>query len=135
MKLIYPDSQGREHSLELTSSMTVGRSDKADLIVDDERTSRMHFSIHLEDDVFILRDLQSRNGTFLNGSRIDAHPLKPGDQIRAGGVNFLLRGEKARGPNTVINQVREQMEDGQGYRTILREIVSDTKPKNPSSNR
>lgn len=133
MKLVYSDTKGFEHSLDLQESTTVGRSQNADLIVDDEKTSRMHFAIHREDGVFVLHDLQSRNGTYLNGSRVDVEPLKSGDQIRAGGVNFVLQGEDSKGPNTVIHQVQEQMQGGQGYGTILREIVSDTKPKRPLS--
>ena len=99
--------------------------------MDDEKASRMHFAIHLEEDVYVLHDLQSRNGTFLNGKQVEAQALKPGDQVKAGSVQFLIQGENSTGSNTAINLVQEQMEDGKGYGTILREIVSDTKPKKP----
>jgi len=130
MKLIFTDTENNEHSYELSQSITVGRSPEADLVMEDEKASRMHFAIHLENSTFVLHDLQSRNGTFLNESRVEIQPIKPGDQIRAGSVKFLVRGDDgARGPNTAIHQVQEQMDDGQGYGTILREIVKDTKPK------
>lgn len=131
MKLIYCDAEGREQSLNLAGSTTVGRSDEADLVVDSEKTSRLHFAIYLENGEYVLRDLKSRNGTFLNGARVDVHPVKSGDQIRAGGVHFLLRGDEVKGPNTVIHEVEELMQGGKGYGTILRGIVSDTKPKKP----
>jgi pSer/pThr/pTyr-binding forkhead associated (FHA) protein len=131
MKLIYTDPEGREHSLDLHASTTVGRSEESDLVMDDEKASRMHFAIYKEDGTYVLHDLQSRNGTYLNGSRVDVHPLKSGDQIRAGSVHFRFQGDEVPGANTAIHQVQEQMQDGQGYGTILRKIVSDTKPKRP----
>ena len=135
MKLIYTDTEGKDHTLELGASTTIGRSTDADVVMADEKASRMHFAIHEEDGAYILHDLQSRNGTFLNGVSVDVKAVKPGDQIRAGGTQFLLQGEHGAGPNTAINLVHDQMEEaGKGYGTMLREIVSDTKPKPPSRN-
>jgi len=67
------------------SLMVIGRSVHADLTIDDGRASRRHAQIRRMEGEFILEDLESRNGTYLNGTRIDGpQRLKPGDQIEIG---------------------------------------------------
>ena len=53
--------------------------------------SRFHCRIELEGDRYALIDLKSRNGTLLNGARIDRAVLKPNDQIQLGStkVSYL----------------------------------------------
>jgi hypothetical protein len=61
----------------------IGRSDECDLIVSDRQVSRQHARIRQEDDVYILEDLNSKNGTFLNGQEVtSAERLKDGDEIQ-----------------------------------------------------
>jgi len=57
--------------------------------------SRRHFEIEAADGVYLLRDLGSRNGTYLNGAtdRICESVLKAGDLILAGGVTFAFSGD------------------------------------------
>jgi serine/threonine-protein kinase len=57
-----------------TFPFTVGRSNDANLIVDDRRVSRKHFEIHHERASYWLRDLGSTNGTYLNGRQLGAEP-------------------------------------------------------------
>ena len=56
--------------------------------------SRRHFEIKLTDGFYVLRDLESRNGTYVNDEpqRIREHVLKAGDIILAGGVIFVVTG-------------------------------------------
>ena len=69
---------------------TVGRSSKADLYVNDVGISRKHAQlISYGDDVFI-EDLQSANGTFLNGAPVDRRQqLQDGDKITLGSTTIL----------------------------------------------
>lgn len=51
--------------------LTIGRGAEADVIVDNTAISREHTSIQLKDDSYLLTDLGSLNGTFVNGERIE----------------------------------------------------------------
>ncbi len=63
---------------------TLGRKEKNDLVLPDPRVSGYHAEIVLEGDRWILRDLGSTNGTFLDGRRIDEVPLEHGDTFSVG---------------------------------------------------
>lgn len=66
----------------------IGRSDDADITIDNLGVSRHHSEVVLANGFFVLRDLQSENGTFVNARRIRAHTLNDGDEITIG--KFLL---------------------------------------------
>jgi Nif-specific regulatory protein len=68
--------------LENDQSLVVGRASSNEISVADERASRRHAEIIYKDGDWILRDLGSRNGTLIDGSKIDApRVLSPGNQI------------------------------------------------------
>jgi hypothetical protein len=69
---------------------TIGRANDADLCLEDKLISRRHCEIELRDGAVEVRDLGSRNGTCLNGERIQGSAAaRPGDQIKVGS-SFLL---------------------------------------------
>ncbi len=70
--------------------VVVGRSDEADVCLGDAWVSRSHCEIDVVDDSLVVRDLGSRNGTFVNGSRIEVSPLLPGDELMVGGSRFQV---------------------------------------------
>lgn len=77
-------SKGRIIPLHIRS-MLVGRSDRAQLRLDEDGVSRNHAKIVLYDDGRPqLVDLESTNGTFVNGRSVDAIPLSDGDRIQLG---------------------------------------------------
>lgn len=68
-----------------TGSTLIGRSTKADLQLDDDGVSRRHAKLAIGDEgVVNLIDLDSTNGTFLNGARIDLAIVREGDRIQIG---------------------------------------------------
>jgi len=69
-------------------SLSIGRNPKNTLVIQDQRASRFHCVIDRTDRGFKLRDLDSRNGTELNGERVDSQVLSPGDVIRIGQVEM-----------------------------------------------
>ena len=82
---------------EITSgTVTIGRHPTNSVIVRDERSSRFHCLIELKDGRYILRDLESRNGTKLNGQKITEAELHSGDVIRVGStrIRFVNPGEE-----------------------------------------
>lgn len=69
----------------IVGSLIVGRSDVCDIYIDDSKLSRQHFVIENDAGDFYIMDLQSKNGTMLNGIRINSRqPLHSGDKIMAG---------------------------------------------------
>ena len=74
--------------------VTIGRSDASDLrIPSDETLSRLHAVLERLPGGWCVRDLGSRNGTFVNGKRIwGDHALHSNDEIRIGQTEMIFRG-------------------------------------------
>lgn len=69
---------------------TLGRAVGADFIVDAALVSRVHCRLTaLADGTLELRDLDSTNGTFVNGRRIESARLESGDRMRIGRVELI----------------------------------------------
>jgi hypothetical protein len=73
--------------------VTIGQSPENDVPLSFDRTvSRVHCVIEPVASRWCVRDLSSRNGTFVNGERIwGEQPLRSGDEIRVGTVRFVAR--------------------------------------------
>jgi len=77
----------------LSTYTTVGRSNDNALIIDDAYTSSSHAEIVREGDDWLVRDLGSTNGTFVNGRRIHGQTwIRPGDEIGFGNVVVTFDG-------------------------------------------
>jgi two-component system, NtrC family, sensor kinase len=68
----------------------VGRSGQAKVSVEDEGVSRRHFLILREGDGYVIKDLNSRNGTWVEGRRVVTEKLHDRDCILAGRTLFLF---------------------------------------------
>jgi DNA-binding response OmpR family regulator len=83
------DRAGRRFSL-AGPVTTVGRSQDCDVFVPDRRASRRHAEIAWDGETCLLRDLESANGTFLNGRPIAGETLRDGDEIGVAGALFTF---------------------------------------------
>ncbi|HMC69079.1 MAG TPA: FHA domain-containing protein, partial [Mycobacteriales bacterium] len=70
---------------------TVGRGDKNDIIVNDPLASRVHAIFMRRGGVFLLEDLGSHNGTYVNGRRISSQMLTEHDLVSIGHSTFRLK--------------------------------------------
>jgi two-component system cell cycle response regulator len=66
-----------------------GRSPDADILIEDEAISRYHFKIKVKDKIATIEDLNSTNGTFVNGTRVKQHVLQPNDKIQISSATVL----------------------------------------------
>jgi DNA-binding winged helix-turn-helix (wHTH) protein len=63
--------------------MVIGRGSDADIVLPERQVSRHHSKIHYRDGRYLLEDLTSKNGTFLNGQQVSGTaPLQDGDEIQ-----------------------------------------------------
>ncbi len=83
--------KGAEYTI-TTSRTVIGRGTGSDIIVDDPAVSRMHAAIEFSESGFVLRDLGSKNGTFLYGKSINEADLAHGDTFQLGStlIEFVL---------------------------------------------
>jgi pSer/pThr/pTyr-binding forkhead associated (FHA) protein len=74
------------------SIKTVGRTARADFIVDAALISRLHCRLTADrSDQLIVEDLGSTNGTIVNGKKVDRVILRAGDKLTIGRVEFEVR--------------------------------------------
>jgi hypothetical protein len=87
--------EGNSHkgkTFELSDELVVGRSDKCHLVLDDAYVSQVHARIFPRGDSFMVEDMGSTNGTYLNRKRLTAPTeLKRGDRIKIGKTVMELR--------------------------------------------
>ena len=76
--------------------LVIGRGHDVDIHILDTGLSRQHCSLERSGGSFTVEDLSSRNGTWVNGERIERHELEHGDRVRFGGVEFEFRSEPDR---------------------------------------
>jgi pSer/pThr/pTyr-binding forkhead associated (FHA) protein len=132
IQLRFLDTEGRQVVAPLGAKpLVIGRSAEADVHLADEKASRQHCEVRTWDGDYVLKDLTSRNGTFVNEVRTDVTVLRVGDQIRIGSTVLHVERVPEKGARTILKEVSQERESGKGYKTILREIVQSTaaKPK------
>jgi len=71
--------------------INMGRDSSNEIVIDDPKSSRQHAKIKLEGDNFVIYDLASSNGTFVNGEKITSVKLNDGDEIKIGDTVFAFK--------------------------------------------
>ncbi|HOM02165.1 MAG TPA: FHA domain-containing protein [Acetivibrio sp.] len=82
-----------EENYILRKSVTIGRNDKNDIVIKDPFISGIHAYIMAEEGSILIKDMGSKNGTFVNGERLNEGEtvlLNDGDNIKIGNVKFLF---------------------------------------------
>lgn len=77
---------------EITDRLVVGRSNDCDVVINDRRLSRQHFCLEWKNEQLFLFDLNSTNGTKVNGLPVqEKRVLNKGERIKAGSMEFRIR--------------------------------------------
>src|SRR5947207_14040712 len=85
----------------LMPPVTIGREEGNILRLNDERVSRFHAKVQFDNSEIILTDLESTNGTRVNGNVVQIRRLRPGDRIGVGRSLLLFGSEQ---------EIRDRME-------------------------
>lgn len=89
--------RGGSKRIELREGFTiVGRAPASDVVIEDPSVSRFHARLEVFGRRVDIRDLDSTNGTRVNGRKTNASPLEAGDQIHFGSVEARLTGQPGR---------------------------------------
>jgi len=94
LKIIYHEGTKEIRSVEIPLSgeaeIIIGRGREVDIRISDpsRRLSRKHAALRFEDGKLMILDLNSTNGTFLNGRRVEKASISEGDVIRMGGIRI-----------------------------------------------
>lgn len=83
------------------AGLSIGRAADNTVQIDDSAVSSNHAEIVIEQDaddrmIYVIRDVGSTNGTFLNEQKVDHQPLRHKDVIRVGWNNFIFIDENER---------------------------------------
>jgi hypothetical protein len=82
---------GRVFSLSHDTTTCLGRAKMNDIILDDTSVSSEHCRIRPEEGGFIVHDLKSTNGTYVNEKKVSHHPLAAGDVLKIGETSLQYR--------------------------------------------
>ncbi|AMV21697.1 Glycogen accumulation regulator GarA [Planctomyces sp. SH-PL14] len=106
---------GRTYA-DLETPVTIGREEDCDIRLNDDRVSRLHARIQEDSGRIILTDVDSTNGTRINGHPIKIRVLQPGDQIVIGRCTLLYGSE-------------EELDESAGRATVQRDDDDDSTDK------
>jgi pSer/pThr/pTyr-binding forkhead associated (FHA) protein len=93
VNLVLQKKNGTSRTIRLPSSVTViGRRADCDLYAPLMSVSKRHCQLNCDQGVLRIRDLGSRNGTYLNGERINGEAeIKAGDHVKIGSLTFVCQ--------------------------------------------
>jgi ABC-type multidrug transport system ATPase subunit len=122
------------------SGLTIGRAHDNDVVVDSDRVSRHHARIVASDGRFFLADLESMNGSELNGERLvkEARWLRAGDTIAIGPEHFrfLIGGDETRvGGGSALQDGLRRIRFDQSTLSIGRDPSNDLQLDSPGVSR
>ena len=75
----------------ISAGMSIGRSDKNELVIQDGTVSGQHCKIEYRSNQYMITDMDSTNGTMVNGNKVSTSEVKQGDKIQLGKVQILVK--------------------------------------------
>jgi pilus assembly protein CpaF len=102
LTVYFPEDSPTTHEF-VSDKLTIGRLGGNDVALDEASVSSRHAEIVAQDGAVILRDLDSTNGTFLNGEQVTGeHPLNEGDEVYFGSVRSVFMEPAGAVPETEL---------------------------------
>ena len=91
LTLSYNNQELHTYPVSTEKTLKIGRSDQNDIIIDETDVSSVHAEVEFDHDGFYLTDLQSKNGTFIDGELIISRKLKNGNVITIGTYSLMFK--------------------------------------------
>ncbi|MGD9126710.1 MAG: ATP-binding protein [Planctomycetia bacterium] len=104
--VIRGNDQGSRFELEDNETVRLGRDATCPVRIHDTEVSRQHAELRCSGDTFVLSDLNSSNGTYVNGQRIQEHHLVTGDQVQVGRTLMLFTGPSGDSSEDLSQSIR-----------------------------
>lgn len=92
-KLVFTETESGHdlHEFPIRDNISIGRSPSNDLVLSAAKVSRQHAAINKYNNQFIIIDLKSSNGVYVNGKKVEEHPLEDGDEVSIGGYKMIFK--------------------------------------------
>ncbi len=90
--------------------LTIGRDEDCDLSLQDKGASRQHAEVFKIGDMCFIRDLESKNGTFVNDNRVTEEMLRDGDRIQIGGTVIVFEPLAGTRPDDELDFSEDELE-------------------------
>lgn len=115
--------------------LTLGRVAACDVVIDDTKASRRHATLHVDGAVVEIEDLDSSNGTLLNGKTVKRRVLREGDVIQIGATAITFREDAARAASAVEDELTfdEPEPAAPPVRETPRPVPAKSAPLRPAS--
>ncbi|MDR1534982.1 MAG: FHA domain-containing protein [Planctomycetota bacterium] len=101
--------------------VSIGRDEGCDFPLQDKGASRRHAEVFRIGDMYFIRDLESKNGTFVNDTRIGEEMLRDGDRIQIGGTVFVFEPKYGENGETDLKFFEDDLE---GYNALRLEDLT-----------
>jgi len=130
LTLQFKDTNLSNYKLEKGAPLIIGRRETSTIVIDNLAVSGTHAKVDMLDDGCLLTDLQSKNGTFVNGKMVTSHWLRPGDSITIGKHTLLFKldqGEQVPAEPPVDMDNKTMVLDTNDYKALVDKATA-TKP-------
>jgi pSer/pThr/pTyr-binding forkhead associated (FHA) protein len=121
ISLRYNDTPLQSYPIGMGDTFMIGRHQVNDIVIDNLAVSFQHAKIEAVGDEFLLIDLKSENGSFVNEQRVKAHWLCDGDVITIGKHSLVFSDPQNRNAPGKMSSIIETMQmDTEKFRELLR---------------
>jgi len=122
LSLMYKEKRLDSYPIGMGDTLIIGRQNTNDIVIDNLAVSFLHSKVESIGDEFLLIDLQSENGSFVNDKRINAHWLKDGDLITIGKHTLRFSNPKPKNfPQRLSSSIIETVQmDTAKFRELLK---------------
>jgi hypothetical protein len=126
--LKFKDTKIQDFTLTEGMNLTIGRRDTNDVVIENLAVSGMHAKIDSIDKGYLLTDLKSKNGTFVNGQLVSTHWLGHGDTVSIGKhtLVFSYQEGEEKPASTAGSMDKTMVMDTDKYRDMLSKSATST---------
>ena len=100
-------------------TLTAGRDPARDIQIVDHKVSRKHFQIHKEDQGYVILELRSKNGVYVNGTKVKEKLLRDSDQIQVGDTVLTFYEGEVPEHTDALNKYKQASRETREEQTFL----------------